>query len=66
MLPYFGRLRMGMRVRVWDERPILSLFLEHEWNLNEKVSESREGTCGKENTKIWFEKNHDNVQKIMD
>lgn len=31
-----------------------------------QIRKSREGTCGREDTKAWFEKNHGNVWKIMD
>lgn len=71
---------MWVRVEVWDEGPILNTFpknLEDEWNLKKQIRKkkkkgkkqirkSREGTCGRENTKAWFEKNHGNVWKIMD
>lgn len=62
---------MGMRVEIWEEGPTSNTFpgnLEGEWNLKKQirgVGWGREGTCGKEYTKAWFEKNHGYVWKIM-
>ena len=60
---------MGVRVEVRDEGPTPKTFpgnLEGEWNLKKQIRGGGEGTCGKENTKAWFEKNHGYVWKIMD
>lgn len=44
MLSYFGRLRMWVRVEVWDEGPILNTFpknLEDEWNLKKQIRKKK-------------------------